>query len=210
MRAVGAGTGEPGLVKGTPFAVHHCRAIATPRLTGFGHPVFREVEEIVHRHFGLEQPLLDGPAELAGLAGGNPAVVFGDPLPDREEVGVGRRLDDLEVLIDETITPFVAGTDGPDRPDFVGAASDGFLEVGVGDVYGVDVGVAGDLHRGNHIGSDTAAIRWSSVIRSLVTTSSRFFEKLKRLNVPRRAPGPNLREVDAPKAAGRVHGTGRT
>ena len=39
---------------------------------------------------------------------------------------------------------------------------------------------------GNHMGSETALISRSSSMPALVTTSSRFFEKLHRLNVPRR------------------------
>ena len=44
-------------------------------------------------------------------------------------------------------TPFVARADRPDRPDFVGAAPNGFLDVRVADIHRVDIAVAVDHDR---------------------------------------------------------------
>jgi hypothetical protein len=115
---------------------------------GFGHAITREVEQVVDGHLGLQQPQLDGAAELSRLPRRYAPVALFDAIPDGEEVGVGRRLDDLEVLGHESVPPLVARADRPDGPDFVRAAAHRFLDVGITNVDRVDVGVAADLHWG--------------------------------------------------------------
>ena len=72
-------------------------------------------------------------------------------------------LDDVEVLRDESGTPLVARADRPDRPDLVGPAADGLLDIGVGDVDRVDERLSvDDDGRKPHRQRD-APIRQSSV-----------------------------------------------
>ena len=77
-------------------------------IDGLGHPIARVVEEVVDRHFRFDQPERDGAAELTLAARRDLVVALLDAIPHREEVRVGDRLDDVEVLRDEARAPFVA------------------------------------------------------------------------------------------------------
>ncbi len=77
-----------------------------------------------------------------GLPAASRVVIGGDPIFDLAKPAVGGGFDDLEVVVNEAIVPLAALAHRPDHPELVGTAADGFFEVAVGDVDGVDVGVA--------------------------------------------------------------------
>ena len=138
-----------------PRAAERHAVRAAPRAGGLdalvhrlGHPVAREVEEVVDRHLGFDQLQRDLPAELAGLSGRDLALFSSSRCQIVKKLRVGRRLDDVEVLRDEAVdatrrvvlTVQIAQISSAPRRI-------GFLHVGVADVHRVDVGVAVDDDR---------------------------------------------------------------
>src|SRR5688572_6168704 len=114
----------------------------------------------MERYLRLQQAQLNRAAKFTVLPGCDQAVVLFDAVPDAEEVRVRGRLDDVKVLVHESIAPLVAGADRPDRPDLIGSAAHRFLDVRIGYIARVDVRVAGDFdgrepdrqrHRGNEM-----------------------------------------------------------
>ena len=117
------------------------------RIHGLDQPIGAQVDQIVHRNFGGEDLQLDMPSELPDAAGGLRRVVFLDPMAQTVEVAVRTGLDDLEIVRDEPIVPLALTTDGPDDPDFVGAAPQRLLQVRVGHIDRIDVCAAAEFDR---------------------------------------------------------------
>ena len=127
-------------------ARHHCARVLDAHVHRFGHPIAREVEQVVNRHFGLDQVQLDVPAELAGTV---------RPRFRRCSSRAASRY--AKKLVSATVSMIwkycatkpsrhsLRAAHRPDRPDLVGAPPHRLFEVGVADVHGVEVGVAVDL-----------------------------------------------------------------
>src|SRR6266571_3077866 len=85
-------------------------------------------------------------SELSRLAAGNGGIVGIDPTSYVVVSAVGCSFDYLEICRHKSWVPGAQPADGPDNPELVRPASDGFLEVGVGRIDGINVVVAIDDH----------------------------------------------------------------
>src|SRR5688500_19787073 len=87
-------------------------------------------------------------AVLAVLSRGDRRIVISDALQGCFVMAHGGGLDDLEVSGNKARMPFVFVAHCPDDPDFIGAASNRFIDVGVRQIHGVDIGLVIDANWG--------------------------------------------------------------
>src|SRR5207302_841259 len=112
------------------------------QIYSLGQPILAEINQVMERNIGFEFLNFDMATELTIFSLCYCVIIIGNAFQNSAVMTVGACLYNLEVSSDEARMPFIFIADSPNYPNFVSAATNRLLDVGVGHINSIDVSVA--------------------------------------------------------------------